>query len=43
MPDKVLPPVLEKYLTFLFNKSLSLGVFPERWKTSYINPIFNLA
>ena len=46
-PDSVSPLLLRKCaatlaepLTFIFNKSLSLGVFPERWKTSYINLIF---
>ena len=39
-PDKVSPLVLQKcvatlaeYLIFIFNKSLSLEVFSERWKT----------
>ena len=27
-------------LTLLFNKSLSLGVFPNKWKLSFIVPIF---
>lgn len=27
-------------LTMIFNSSMQLGVFPKRWKTSYISPIF---
>ncbi|CAH2011323.1 unnamed protein product [Acanthoscelides obtectus] len=31
---------LSRPLWILFNKSLALGVFPKKWKTSYIIPIF---
>jgi hypothetical protein len=27
-------------ITFIFNKSLSLGVFPKSWKSGYVTPIF---
>lgn len=46
-PDVVTPLVVKKCacslvtpLTFIFNYSLKVGVFPTRWKTSYIIPIF---
>lgn len=46
-PDNVHPLLLSKCaksltepLQFLFNLSLSTGVFPKRWKTSSITPIF---
>jgi hypothetical protein len=29
-----------KPLTIIFNESLKLGVFPDMWKVSYLNPIF---
>lgn len=45
-PDNAHPIVLKKcadslapLLTALFNKSLSSGVFPAKWKTSYMLPI----
>uniref|UniRef100_A0A2S2QAG3 Uncharacterized protein n=1 Tax=Sipha flava TaxID=143950 RepID=A0A2S2QAG3_9HEMI len=33
-------PVLIKSLHYLFNRSLSIGVFPHFWKKSYITPTF---
>lgn len=27
-------------LLFIFNKSFKLGIFPEKWKCSYVSPIF---
>ena len=45
-PDKVSPLLLHNCanslsvpLTFIFNKSLSVGIFPQKWKISYISPI----
>jgi Reverse transcriptase (RNA-dependent DNA polymerase) len=46
-PDGI-PPILIKHcvntlslpIHYLFNKSLSSGIFPSYWKNSYINPIF---
>lgn len=29
-----------KPLTFLFNRSLSTGIFPLKWKSSFVTPIF---
>jgi Reverse transcriptase (RNA-dependent DNA polymerase) len=46
-PDGITPSILKKLvsvvkvpLTFLFNLSLSSGVFPAIWKESFIVPIF---
>lgn len=46
-PDIISPLVLSECantlcypLSMIFNMSLSSGVFPEQWKTSYITPIF---
>lgn len=46
-PD-IIPPIILKNcadslaapLQLIFNKSLSSGIFPDRWKISYISPIF---
>lgn len=34
---------LAKPLTFLFNKSLATGIFPQKWKASFVTPIFKSA
>lgn len=46
-PDNIPPSLLIKCaltlcepLTYLFNLSLSSGIFPSRWKTSFIRPIY---
>jgi hypothetical protein len=46
-PDGIPPSILKECCygfkspqTYLFNKSLSLGIFPECWKKSYLIPIF---
>lgn len=46
-PDNISPlflrncaPTLKIPLCILFNKSLSTGTFPKRWKTSSVTPIF---
>lgn len=46
-PDRIPPFILKKYasslcrpLALIFNKSLSCGVFPALWKSSFIFPIF---
>lgn len=46
-PDEIPPSFLVECaqslvtpLLFIFNLSLASGVFPKRWKTSYISPIF---
>lgn len=46
-PDKISPILLKNCAVSLsfpllnvFNQSLSTGIFPTRWKTSYITPIF---
>ncbi|GBO15084.1 hypothetical protein AVEN_237405-1 [Araneus ventricosus] len=36
---KNLPPNVITYLTFLFQKILILGHFPQRWKTATVVPI----
>jgi len=32
--------ILSDIITFLFNKSLQTGAFPDKWKTFYVTPIF---
>jgi hypothetical protein len=32
--------IITPVLHFLFNKSLHTGVFPDKWKTSFISPIY---
>jgi hypothetical protein len=32
--------VLSTPLLMLFNRSLSTGVFPDKWKISYVSPVF---
>lgn len=46
-PDNIPPLLLKKCahslvtpLHLIFNQSLSTGVFPDRWKTSHLTPIF---
>ena len=37
---KASAPVIVKSLTYLINKSLLEGIFPSRWKTAKIVPVF---
>jgi hypothetical protein len=46
-PDGIPPIILKncasafaKQLSLLFNKSMSTSVFPDKWKVSYVKPIF---
>uniref|UniRef100_A0A8D9AKJ2 Uncharacterized protein n=1 Tax=Cacopsylla melanoneura TaxID=428564 RepID=A0A8D9AKJ2_9HEMI len=46
-PDEISPLLFKSCagalaapLTLIFQRSLDTGVFPQRWKTSYITPIF---
>jgi hypothetical protein len=42
-PDGIPPIILKsfpKLLSLIFNRSLTTNVFPERWKVSYVTPIF---
>jgi hypothetical protein len=46
-PDGIPPIILTncasafaKLLSLLFNRSMEMSVFPDRWKVSYVNPIF---
>lgn len=46
-PDNIPPILLNKCahglrtpLTSIFNLSLGSGIFPDRWKTSYVTPVF---
>lgn len=32
--------VLSPIITYLFNKSLATSIFPDKWKFSFITPIF---
>lgn len=32
--------ILSPIITYLFNKSLTTGIFPDKWKFSFITPIF---
>jgi hypothetical protein len=44
-PDGIPPIILNaiafaKSLSLLFNRSMATSVFPDRWKVSYVTPIF---
>jgi hypothetical protein len=46
-PDEIFPIFLNKcvfiltpIITFMFNKSLPAGIFPNQWKSSFIAPNF---
>jgi hypothetical protein len=46
-PDQITPAILKRLgsvvkvpLTFVFNVSLSAGVFPANWKESFVVPLF---
>ena len=37
---KISAPVISSQLTTIFNRSIESGVFPSRWKTARITPVF---
>jgi hypothetical protein len=34
------PALIAKPLSLFFNRSMGTSVFPDRWKVSYVSPIF---
>jgi hypothetical protein len=49
-PDGIPPIILKncasafaKPLSLLFNRSMTTSIFPDRWKVSYVTPIFKKA